>query len=52
MEYGYLSHFNDLDELLPKPIDFVVILFDEFLNVGHWLGLSRYNGVYEYFDAY
>ena len=52
IKYSYLSHFNDLDELLPKPIDFVVILFEESPSVGHWVSVSKYNGIFEFFDPY
>ena len=32
--------------------DLVAILIEESVNTGHWLGLSKYNGIYELYDPY
>ena len=50
--YSQLANFRDLDELLPKPLDCCIILYEEMPRSGHWVGLSKYNGLYEHFDSY
>ena len=52
IKYSELSHLNDLDELLPKDKDYCVVLYEERLDSGHWTALSKYDGVFEYFDPY
>ena len=51
-KYSELSQFKYLDQLLPKPIDYCVILYEDNVDHGHWVGLSRYAGKYEHFDNY
>ena len=50
--YPELSRYNNIEELLPNPYDFVVILLLESPASGHWLCLLRYNNGYEFFDSY
>lgn len=52
IKYSELSQYNNLSELLPELIDYVVILYEEAINTGHWVGLLKYNNMYEFFDAY
>ena len=52
IKYSELSGYTDLDQLLPRPVDTVVILYENVLNSGHWCCLSKYNGMYEFFDPY
>ena len=52
IKYSELSQYNTLSELLPHLIDYVVILYEEAHNSGHWVGLLKYNNIYEFFDAY
>ena len=52
IKYSELSQYNTLSELLPELIDYVVILYEDHLNSGHWVGLLKYNNMYEFFDAY
>ena len=41
-----------MDELLPRPVDYAIILYEESYNRGHWVGLLKYNGLSEHFDSY
>jgi hypothetical protein len=54
--YPDLSKYNSIDELLPRPIDYCIILIIEDENKyrieGHWTALLKYDGVYEFFDPY
>ena len=50
--YPELAKYNNLDELLPKQYDFVIILLLETPQSGHWTSLIRYGSQVEYFDSY
>ena len=52
IKYSSLSQYNKLTDLLPNPKDFLILLYEETLNNGHFVGLLRYNGIFEYFDSY
>jgi hypothetical protein len=54
--YPDLTKYNSIEELLPKPLDYCIILIIESENKynieGHWTALLKYDGTYEYFDPY
>ena len=52
IKYSELSQFTDLDDLLPNPTDYCIILYEDSIDHGHWVGLCRYDGKYEHFDSY
>jgi len=52
IKYSELSKFNELNELLPNEKDCCVILYEDALNHGHWIALSKYKGIFEFFDSY
>ena len=52
IKYSELSQFEDLSQLLPNLKDYCVILYEDNIDHGHWVGLSRYGGKYEHFDSY
>ena len=52
IKYSELSKFNDLNELLPNDKDCCVILYEDSLDHGHWIALSKYKGIFEFFDSY
>ena len=52
IKYAELSQFTDLDQLLQKPEDYCIILYEDSVDHGHWVGLSKYDGKYEHFDSY
>ena len=51
-----LSKYNNIDELLKQPEDHIFLLYENSLNRGHWVLLTRYNfngdDTIEYFDSY
>ena len=52
LTYPQLAKYNTLEELLPRPYDFVVILLLETPISGHWCCLIRNSTQYEWFDSY
>ena len=54
--YPDLKKHNSIDELLPRPNDFCIILLVEDQNKyqieGHWCALLKYDGLFEWFDPY
>ena len=52
IKYSELAQFEDLHQLLPYPLYFCVILYEDHVDSGHWVGLSKYGGKYEHFDSY
>ena len=52
LKYSQLSKYSDLDQLLPKEKDYVVISIENSPDVGHWCALLRYNNIWEWFDSY
>lgn len=50
--YHKLSQYRSIDELLPKPKDAAVILYENRLMDGHWIGITKNNGEISFFDPY
>ena len=52
IKYSELSKYSNIDELLPKPKDYCIILFELKENSGHWTCLLKYDNKLEWFDPY
>ena len=52
IKYSELANISSLDELLPRLVDYCIILYEAMANRGHWVGLLNYNGMFEHFDSY
>ena len=54
--YPDLAKYSSIEQLLPNPNDYCIILIVEDENKytisGHWCALLKYNGKYEWFDPY
>ena len=54
--YPDLAKYSSIEQLLPNPNDYCVILIVEsetkYNIVGHWTALLKYDGMYEWFDPY
>ena len=54
--YPYLAKYTTIEQLLPAPNDYCIILLvasaSKFKISGHWTALLRYDGLFEYFDPY
>jgi len=54
--YNELSRYRSINQLLPGETDYVIILYQDSPNQGHWVCLSRYpkgkNGMAEFYDPY
>jgi hypothetical protein len=52
VSYSELSDYKTIDDLLPKDLDYIFLLYEEKLNYGHWVLLSKYNDTIEMFNSY
>jgi hypothetical protein len=56
IKYSELSKYQMLTQLLPEEIDYVIILYEDSPNVGHWTCILRYpkgpKGTLEFFCPY
>ena len=52
LTYPQLAKYNTLEELLPKPYDFCIILLLETQISGHWTALIKNPSQVEFFDSY
>lgn len=52
IKYSDLANYKNINELLPKDIDFKVILTEQEYNSGHWCALMKYKNIIEWFDSY
>jgi len=51
--YGELNQlFNGIDDILPKPNDYAILLIESKKNVGHWVALTRTDNIINWFDSY
>jgi hypothetical protein len=52
IKYSELINYKNLDELLPKPFDYTIILLETNRNQGHWVVILRLGNVIELFNSY
>jgi uncharacterized short protein YbdD (DUF466 family) len=52
MTYKELSKYRHINELLPEETDYVIILYLDAPNKGHWTAVLKYKNIYEMFDPY
>jgi hypothetical protein len=52
MKYSQLSNYPTIDDLLPKNIDFAILLYEDAPNKGHWVCVCKYKPYIEFFDSY
>ena len=52
VKYSELSKFNVIEQLLPKEKASVILLIEDSLDHGHWVGLCRFKDMFMYFDSY
>ena len=53
IEYNDLADYNEITDLLTKPIDYVIILIETIAdNVGHWVTVLKYGNTIESFNSY
>ena len=53
IEYNDLADYNEITDLLKKPIDYVIILIETISdNVGHWVTVLKYGNTIESFNSY
>jgi hypothetical protein len=52
IKYSELANCQNIYNILKKNLSFCFILYEESPNSGHWVVISRYGKVIEYFDSY
>lgn len=52
MKYSELSNYKSIDDLLPNHKDYVIILYEDSPNKGHWTCVCKYKPYIEFFDSY
>lgn len=52
LKYSELANYRTIEELLPEPVDYRIILIEQNVDTGHWCCILRYNKVIEWFDPY
>jgi hypothetical protein len=53
IKYSELKNYNNINQLLPKVKDHIIILFENSPNNGHWTALLRpHKNEIEFFDSY
>lgn len=52
LRYRDLKNYNTIEQLLPRDKSYVIILFEQLPNMGHWVGMLRYGNIIEYYDSY
>ena len=53
IEYNDLADYNEITDLLTKPIDYVIILIETTAeSTGHWVTVLLYGNTIEFFNSY
>lgn len=52
MTYKELAKYASLDALLPNETDYVIILYEDSPNHGHWTAITKHDKEAEFFDSY
>ena len=52
IKYSELANYKTIDELLPKPFDFRIILVEQKPMSGHWVLILKYGDTIENFNSY
>lgn len=52
LKYSDLKNYKSIEELLPNDKSYIIILVEQSFNNGHWICISRFNNIIEYFDSY
>jgi len=52
IKYSDLKNYPTIQELLPKDLDWKVILIEDEYNSGHWVAVLRFNKSIYYFNSY
>jgi hypothetical protein len=50
--YNELPKYGDIERLLPTNGSYLVLLYQDSENSGHWCGMCRYMDCVEFFDSY
>lgn len=52
VKYSALKNYKTINDLLPEPTDYRIILTESKPNCGHWTCILKYKNIIEWFDSY
>ena len=52
IKYSQLKRYSSMEGLLRKDVDYVILLYQDHPNRGHWCCVCRYDNTIEFFDPY
>jgi hypothetical protein len=53
VEYPELSNYNSIEELLPDEKSYIILMYKQSPQYGHWVAVMREpNNIFSYFDPY
>ena len=52
IKYSQLKRYSVIEGLLRKDVDYVILLYQDHPNRGHWCCVCRYDNVIEFFGRY
>jgi len=50
--YNELDNYSKIDDILPHPNSYLILLYQDSENTGHWTCILRQNNTVEFFDPY
>lgn len=52
IKYNEFRSYHDLNDVLKKDKDYLIFLYEESQNSGHWNCMLKYDNIFEIFDPY
>jgi hypothetical protein len=52
VKYSTLKDYPTINDLLPEPFDFRIVLIESKPNSGHWTCILKYKNIIEWFNSY
>jgi len=52
LEYKDLLNYNDINKILTKDKDYLILLYELKASSGHWTAILKYDNMFEHFDPY
>jgi hypothetical protein len=50
--YSDLANYHKIEDILPNPNNYLILLYQDSENTGHWVCILRQNNTVEFFDPY
>ena len=52
LEYKDLLNYTDINKILTKDKDYIILLYELKASSGHWTAILKYDNLLEHFDPY